>query len=54
LGILVKKAPAVAGAFFVRFRPFLRVVLEKRAFLDGAFVVKMWWIRGEMCGLKSK
>jgi hypothetical protein len=54
LGILVKKAPAVAGAFFVRFRPFLRVVLENPLFFDGVFVVKMWWIRGEMCGLRSK
>jgi hypothetical protein len=35
----------VAGAFFL---PGLLVVLEDVRFLYGVFVVKLWWIRGEL------
>jgi hypothetical protein len=48
-----KKAPAVAGAFFVSFREFLREILESARFLGGVFVVTVWWIRGELWSIES-
>ena len=48
-----KKAPAVAGAFFVFFREFLREILESARFLGGVFAVTVWWIRGELWRLND-
>jgi hypothetical protein len=41
----------LAGLFFAFLLAFLRGVLENVRFLDGVFVVKMWWIRGESWSL---
>ena len=43
-----KKVPASAGTFFVLLLVFLRVVLENVRFSCGVFVVRLWWIRGEL------
>jgi hypothetical protein len=41
------KSPGCGRGFFAFLRAFLRGALENVRFLDGVFVVKMWWIRGE-------
>jgi hypothetical protein len=38
----------VAGAFFVLLLVFLKGVLENARFWCGVFVVRLWWIRGEL------
>jgi hypothetical protein len=43
-----KKAPAVAGVFFLLLRAFLKGVLEKRVIFGRFIVVRAWWIRGEL------
>jgi hypothetical protein len=43
-----KKFRRLPGLFFALFRAFLRGVLEKVRFLGGVFVVKAWWIWGEL------
>jgi hypothetical protein len=50
----VKKVPAAAGAFFVLFGAFLRGVWEKCDFSDGVFVVKLWWICGELWSVDDR
>jgi hypothetical protein len=43
-----KKSRLWPGLFFALLRAFLRVVLGNVRFWRGVFVVKMWWIRGEL------
>jgi hypothetical protein len=49
-----KKVPAVAGAFFVFLRAFLKGVLENGCFFRGVFVVSLWWIRGEWWSIDDR
>jgi hypothetical protein len=43
-----KKVPAVAGAFLCFLLVFFEGVLENVRFWCGVFVVRLWWIRGEL------
>jgi hypothetical protein len=38
----------LAGAFFVLLLVFFEGVLENVRFWCGVFVVRLWWIRGEL------
>jgi hypothetical protein len=44
----VKKSPGGGRGFFLFLLVFLRGVLENVRFSCGAFVVSLWWIRGEL------
>jgi putative transcriptional regulator len=48
LDFVEKKSRRWPGLFSAFLWAFLRVVLENVCFLRGVFVVKLWWIRGQL------
>jgi len=49
-----KKLRRWPGLFCACLQAFLRVVLENVRFLCGVFVVKLWWIRGELWSIDDR